>query len=395
MQHSTASTRQRFGLRKLTVGVASVLLGTTFYAGMSLVAHAATSPVQMESATDNHNVASDSKAHQDDKVSKEDLGNGFVKETTTTQSKQDQKTILPHATHRIKDTTVEAGKEVVKQAGMDGQQITTTIKTTKKQVVKGNIEFLTYNKGDNLPDDPYYQMIVNAKVGEHHENGELNHRYREMKFVRDSFVDPKTGETVFTKWREISYKIVDSPKAGSSEKLTDGKTVKKSLDDVIKEFEHQVTIDGMTFKDKIAVDATQDLNSQLEKALPKNGKVVKVNGNIANIEIALPTIQKQKQNQSTINPVDEIIAYNDELKPVDTHPAQPKPDSQPEKPIDKLSNLPHYPSDDSDKTPTDQTQATNKQNTLPQTGNEQSELGTLGLLTAGFAGLFGLRKKNY
>ena len=36
--------RQRFGLRKLSVGVASVLLGTTFMVGGSTVAHADSTP---------------------------------------------------------------------------------------------------------------------------------------------------------------------------------------------------------------------------------------------------------------------------------------------------------------------------------------------------------------
>lgn len=35
-----AKQKQRFGLRKLSVGVASVLLGTTFLFGYSTIAHA-------------------------------------------------------------------------------------------------------------------------------------------------------------------------------------------------------------------------------------------------------------------------------------------------------------------------------------------------------------------
>lgn len=41
-QHTREHEHQRFGLRKLTVGVASVLLGTTFYLGMNSIAHADT-----------------------------------------------------------------------------------------------------------------------------------------------------------------------------------------------------------------------------------------------------------------------------------------------------------------------------------------------------------------
>ena len=48
--------RQRFGLRKLSVGVASVLLGTTFMVGGSTVAHADSTPTPtvVASSTSDH-----------------------------------------------------------------------------------------------------------------------------------------------------------------------------------------------------------------------------------------------------------------------------------------------------------------------------------------------------
>ena len=47
--------RQRFGLRKLSVGVASVLLGTTFMVG-GTVAHANSTPTTQEATTANTDI---------------------------------------------------------------------------------------------------------------------------------------------------------------------------------------------------------------------------------------------------------------------------------------------------------------------------------------------------
>lgn len=60
--HKMEKQRQRFGLRKLNVGVASVLLGTTFILGSGTIAHADNNATP-QSNSDNE-LASDTQSNQ-------------------------------------------------------------------------------------------------------------------------------------------------------------------------------------------------------------------------------------------------------------------------------------------------------------------------------------------
>ncbi|WP_251717621.1 mucin-binding protein [Lactobacillus agrestimuris] len=123
---------QHFGLRKLSVGVASVLLGTSFYFGAATTVHAATNK---PAVTRTEQVAPQeaSKNIKTTTSKDDDPIPGGTKTTTTTTEVVDTKSINP-GTKYVSDDNLPAGTTLTKP-GTPGQTTTTKTTTDNKSTV--------------------------------------------------------------------------------------------------------------------------------------------------------------------------------------------------------------------------------------------------------------------
>ena len=105
--------RQRFGLRKLSVGVASVLLGTTFMVGGSTVAHADSTPTMEEATTANTDITqpvSTSVVQAD----KQTNGEQNSVENTSRNSQKEQQLVNKTSDESTDQLNNEKNQELVK-----------------------------------------------------------------------------------------------------------------------------------------------------------------------------------------------------------------------------------------------------------------------------------------
>ena len=131
---------QHFGLRKLSVGVASVLLGTSFYFGAATTVHAATNKpavVRTEQVAPQEagkNIKS-TTSKDDDPIP------GGTKTTTTTTEVVDTKPINP-GTKYVPDDNLPAGTTKT-IPGTPGE--TTTTKTTTDNKSTANVTVIKWH----------------------------------------------------------------------------------------------------------------------------------------------------------------------------------------------------------------------------------------------------------
>lgn len=88
VRQKTVNQRQRFGLRKLSVGLASVMLGVTFFAGQGLVAHADSTMTSGESAVVTSDTSSEQVNAADSAEEHATTGNGQQTADTSTDQQQ-------------------------------------------------------------------------------------------------------------------------------------------------------------------------------------------------------------------------------------------------------------------------------------------------------------------
>lgn len=352
--------KQTFSIRKLTVGAASVLISTAFLAQANVVK-------ADETAKSTEPQVSEKAAPQKDvvetKSESKDLDSGFTETTkTTTKTENGEKTPIAHDTKRVKDTTVAPGKEVVKQEGKDGSKQSITTTETEQKTINGKVQVvhLHIEHGKDVPSgqDSDIAMEMTGQVAEQNAKGEMAYMDGYLHFSRDKFVDPTTKQTVYTKWVE-DYIILPDKKtevAGSAEQAK--QNLEKAIADVKKSYEKTANINGMNIKTQVVVADGDDLKSAILSNLPEGATVTVKDGqetdgmSIADIEIVLPANVSKKTSEFSFDPVDEIIAYNDE-KPAPTEDLKNDPTDNPTDPDKKPDEKPSDPTDVVPDTPTE------------------------------------------
>lgn len=342
--------KQTFSIRKLTIGAASVLISTSFLAQANVVK-------ADETAKSTEPQVSEKAAPQKDlvetKSESKDLGNGFTETTkTTTKTENGEKKPIAHDTKRVKDTTVAPGKEVVKQEGKDGYKQSITKTTTEQKFIDGKVQVahLHIEHGKDVPSGQSSDiaMEMTGQVAEQNAKGEMSYKDGYLHFSRDKFVDPTTKQTVYTKWVE-DYIILPDKKtevAGSAEQAK--QNLEKAIADVKKSYEKTATISGMNIKTQVVVADGDDLKSAILSNLPEGATVSVKDGqetdgiSVADIEIVLPANVSKKTSEFSFDPVDEIIAYNDD-KPAPTEDPKNDPTDNPTDPDKKLDERPSDP----------------------------------------------------
>ena len=170
---------QHFGLRKLSVGVTSVLLGTSFYFGAATTVHAATNK---PAVTRTEQVAPQeaSKNIKTTTSKDDDPIPGGTKTTTTTTEVVDTKPINP-GTKYVPDDNLPAGTTKTKP-GTPGQTTTTKTTTDTKSIVdvtvtKWHADYWSKNKDDsNLYRSNHYRQRYIDKAGKvAYKNGIIVH----------------------------------------------------------------------------------------------------------------------------------------------------------------------------------------------------------------------------
>lgn len=105
--------RQRFGLRKLSIGVASVLLGTTFMVGGSTVAHAGSTSITQEATAANTDITQPASTAvvQVDKQTNEEQN---AAENTSSNSQKEQQLVNKTSDENVDQLNNEKNQELVK-----------------------------------------------------------------------------------------------------------------------------------------------------------------------------------------------------------------------------------------------------------------------------------------
>ncbi|WP_295745554.1 YSIRK-type signal peptide-containing protein [uncultured Limosilactobacillus sp.] len=168
VRRKTVSQRQRFGLRKLGVGVASVMLGVTFFAGQGLVAHADSNTttdqatVAANSSVLTQSGTSDKTSHQggttaqtDQEVSAKSTGGGIVGLTRSTSTVENSSTATAPAISTTGDHRISSAPNTS----------STNDQATASALVHDEAK-LTLNFKDNVnPDNHFAAVTISGQLG--------------------------------------------------------------------------------------------------------------------------------------------------------------------------------------------------------------------------------------
>lgn len=155
--------RQRFGLRKLTVGVASVLLGTTIVIGGSTVAHAdSNSPVKPETGS-SESASSSAVAIQSEKTVSLSNKQGDNAQNSE-KSKSTAETTTLNSDQTQQPLTQDAVKEQKNQDG-DRQVKHTEFTADKTDINSGNDITFNFNTNEAKAGDIYKVVIPETSDG--------------------------------------------------------------------------------------------------------------------------------------------------------------------------------------------------------------------------------------
>jgi cytoskeletal protein RodZ len=128
VQRKMVRQRQRFSLRKLSVGVTSVMLGVTFFAGQGMVAHADSSqPAETSVATTEQPVQANSDQEQSVALDQPQVTDDHASQVGHNKDQQSESTTASPT--QSSQPTVADNKVVSRAAAADPQnqgQVTTT-----------------------------------------------------------------------------------------------------------------------------------------------------------------------------------------------------------------------------------------------------------------------------